>query len=80
MSDAKEAIVKSLLHTLEVVVALGVGLFVVNLFREDADVIAALKDVLIAAIGAAGAIIPVFLAKFARESGSVPIADWINDR
>lgn len=78
MSDTKTALLRSLLHTLEVGVTISVGLFVLYLFREDADIMQAIKDLLLAILGGVGALIPVFFAKFARESKKVNIPDYVN--
>lgn len=75
----KTSILRSLIHTLEVSLALGVGLFMVYLFREDADIMKAIKDLLVTILSGIGALIPVFLAKFARENKSVKVPDYVNE-
>ena len=77
MNDTKETLIKSALHTAEVAVLGGVALFVVYMFRDDADVMGALKDVVLNVIPLS---IGAFAGKFARESKAVNVPDYINDR
>lgn len=77
MSKTKDALIKSAFHTLEVVLLGGAVLFVIYLFRDDADIMAALKDAVLIAIPVG---VPAFLAKLAREHDKVPIKDYVNER
>ncbi len=73
----KESIIKSLLHTLEVAIAGGAALFIVYLFRDDADIMNALKDALLNVIPVA---VGAGLAKFNRASPLTKMPDYINQR
>ena len=75
-AQTKTELLKSGLHTLEIFVAGGAALTVVYMFRDDADIMNAVKD-------AARNIIPVavaaFIAKLNRESSKTPTGDYVND-
>lgn len=76
-NSTKEAVAKSVVHTLEVAVAGSIGLFVLYMFKDDADIMAAIKDALLAIIPVA---IAAFVPKFARSHGGIPVGDYVNEK
>lgn len=77
MSSTKEAIAKSLAHAIEVGIAGGIVLFAVYMFKEDAEIMGAIKDALKAIIPVA---VAAFVPKFARAHGGIPVGDYVNER
>lgn len=75
-SRTKSDLLKSALHTLEVFIVGGAALTAVYLFRDDADVMQAIKDAVLNIIPVAGA---AFLAKFNRMTDKTPGGDYVND-
>ena len=72
----KTDIIKSALHTLEIVVAGGIALTIVYMFKDDADIARALKDAILTIIPVAAA---AFLAKFNRTTDKTPGGDYVNE-
>ena len=72
----KTDLLKSGIHTLEVFLAGGAALTVVYMFRDDADVMQAIKDAILNAIPVAAA---AFIAKFNRTTDKTSTGDYVND-
>jgi hypothetical protein len=75
-SRTKSDLLKSGIHAGETFVVGGAVLTAVYLFRDDSQVISAVKDALMNIIPVAGA---AFLAKLNRMSDKTPGGDYVND-
>ena len=75
-SDIKLDLLKSALHTLEIIVFGGVALLIVYMFKDDANIAAALKDAALTIIPVA---VAAFLAKFNRTTDKTRTSDYVND-
>ena len=69
-------LLRSALHTAEIAVVGGLALTLVYMFRDDADIAAAIKDAIINIIPVAGA---AFLAKLNRSTDKTPGGDYVNE-
>lgn len=71
----KSDLLKSAIHGAETLVVGAVALTIVYMFKDDADVQAAVRDALLNVIPVAGA---AFLAKFNRSTDVTPGSDYVN--
>lgn len=75
-SDIKLDLLKSAMHTGEIAIFGGMALAAVYMFKDDADVGAALKD---AALNIIPVAVAAFATKFNRTSATTPSSDYVND-
>ncbi len=69
MGDTKEALVATLIHSVELAVCLGAAWLAVNFLGVSGEGQMALVALVVAAI-----------AKFARAHEDIPVGDYVNDR
>lgn len=72
----KSDLLKSALHTLEIAVFGGIALAVVYMFKDDANVMRALKDAFLNILPVA---VAAFLAKLNRSTDKTPGGDYVNN-
>lgn len=75
-SKMKADLLKSALHTLEIAVVGGIALTLVYMFKDDADIAAAIKDAILNIIPVA---LAAFIAKFNRTTDKTPGGDYVNE-
>lgn len=77
MSGTKETIIKSIFHTVEIVLAGAFILALLYFFKDDMEVVESVKKAALTMIPVA---VAAFGTKFAREHERIPITDYVNER
>lgn len=75
MGDFKSAAFRSLMHVIYIVIGLSVGLFLFNFFKDDMDVVAAVKGVLLQLLMLSPGLVTAFFEKFVRTHPALPGED-----